>query len=413
MDIPKGKTKKKKDDINVRQKITKENVKKYIKRYVAEYRSYLVKKYPDRKNEFSLYKKYPVHIKAYVTKISTLIFYKYNTPKLKIEVFEVDHIPNWKSIEKNTFESWTNYYFLEHINKPKEVARRHIEEIIGYEEIKKEEEEHYAKLAEQLYEEQIDLTIDQSLKYMEKAYRVKKETLDNERYDIFSICNIIMEMDFFSAYDKLECTTLSMIWFELQEDIDSTFFLCLHGKYRPANALLRRWLETYIIALYFDFKLKEINKKSKSYKNMVNKRDSWLSKSKRLRFTGEDYSILAQLIDPDTDYYANQIMKKTTPNYNHKFFRNYIEQIYRDLSKSVHYGGWTVIDSPIDFAEYNEKQFENWYVKFHQINEICNILLYLRFPEILNLKKKFKNIIIPPLPENKIKELKKLLKNVI
>jgi len=42
--------------------------------------------------------------------------------------------------------------------------------------------------------------------------------------------------------------TLDDVLFDVTEDIEMSIFLSIHSKYRPANALLRRWLETAITA---------------------------------------------------------------------------------------------------------------------------------------------------------------------
>jgi hypothetical protein len=55
--------------------------------------------------------------------------------------------------------------------------------------------------------------------------------------------------------------------------------------------------------------------------------------------------------------------------------------MYKDLSKSVHYGGMdTSLDNLcIDFSEYNRELFEKWYGNFNQVNEICNIHEFRQF----------------------------------
>jgi hypothetical protein len=160
--------------------------------------------------------------------------------------------------------------------------------------------------------------------------------------------------------------------------------LSVHGKYGPANALLRRWLEIFITALYFDAELKKCDKDTKLYKNIIEKRDKWLKKAPHRRFTGEECSVLSTLIDPDTDDRAARLMKEETTSFSNSSFRGYVESLYRDLSKHVHFGGLLSLEDELKrgFAEYDEKLFKEWYDRLNQINGICNILTLLKFPEI-------------------------------
>ena len=86
--------------------------------------------------------------------------------------------------------------------------------------------------------------------------------------------------------------------------------------------------------------------------------------------------------------------------------------MYKDLSKSVHYGGMDIsLDNLcIDFSEYNRELFEKWHGNFNQVNEICNILIFLKNPETITLIKEPK-ISIPTLESNQMIILKKILKS--
>ena len=418
------------------QQLKKEDIKMFLQAYISEYRTFLEENYPQRKNDFSLYAGYPLDIKAYVSEKSTLIVYKFDAPSLRIKVVAVDCVPNRETIQKDASEGYLNAYLSRIINKPQDVARQKILSEIAYEEYEKQQEEYYAKLDEEyerqqeeyyakldeeyekqqeyydkLYEEaEVDATIKGYLDYLETAYDVKKETSEQKRNEIYSAINLVNEhTDYYFGYLKTGCTTLFAVMFELNEDIESSIFLSIHGKYRPANALLRRWLETTIYALYFDFELKKYNKNTKTYEKTLEKRNKWLKKPYHLRFTGDNFSILAIVIDPDTDYIAMQLMKKTTSDFSKSSFRRYVENIYRLLSKSVHYGGMNLLEDGLPvlgFAEYNEKLFREWYVKLKRIHEICNILTLLKFPEMLTLQQER----FPTLEEKQMRKLKELLK---
>ena len=238
-----------------------------------------------------------------------------------------------------------------------------------------------------LYEEQVDAAMASYLEYFLKLfYDAKEETLEEKRNEMYNVIKLVDKTRIYHTYSnpKVGCVTILCVMLDFWRDIDASIFLSVHGKYGPANALLRRWLETFITALYFDAELKKCDKDTELYKDIIKKRDKWLKKAPHRRFTGNECSVLSTLIDPDTDDMATQLMKETT-SFSHSSFRGCVESLYRNLSKHVHFGGQpSLLEDWLKrgFAEYDEKLFEEWYDGLNQINEICNILTLLKFPEI-------------------------------
>lgn len=394
------------NDENKIHKIEKEELKKFIEEYISQYIKILEEKYPERKENFPVYSNYPLNVIAYVSEKSTHIVYKSEASSLKIEVFEVDNIQDYKKQKEDIETSvYSNDYLKYLMRNPREFAEMEISNFLSFEEHEKAQDEYY----EALYEEYIESEVDNYIKYLNKARNVEKETSEKNRKEIHSAITLVEKhLDNHRAFLKTGCMSLLSVVFELNQDIESSIFLSIHGKYRPANALLRRWLETTLIALYFDFELKKCVPKTKTHEELQKKCNKWLEKSSHFRFTGNDCSILAALLDPDTDDFAMQILKEITPS-KYSSFRGYIEDMFRNLSKCVHYGGMNE-DILIDFAEYNEKSFKEWYVILNQINEICNILILLKFPEMLTLSWENKNEKFHALKERQIQKLNELLK---
>ena len=93
-------------------------------------------------------------------------------------------------------------------------------------------------------------------------------------------------------------------------------------------------------------------------------------------------------------------------------FKKEIENLFGELSKCVHFGGMTPIENlKYTFVEYNKKQFEIWYKRLNQINEICAIITLIKFPEIIALLEKRKDICLPTLGDVRNKKLEELLKS--
>lgn len=182
--------------------------------------------------------------------------------------------------------------------------------------------------------------------------------------------------------------TLSEIFSIVSRDIESSYFLALYGKYIPANALLRRWLETVFVASYIDRKINtKLGEKTKEY--WKNKGEKWLEgKNISLRFRGE-YSVVSELINPDVEVLLGSIAPKTDPSNNSSLhWKKYVEDTYSNLSKYVHYGGMRDERWLFTFSEYSEVKFKQWFSNMKMVNEICNLVLVFTFHDFFDKFKK-------------------------
>ncbi len=388
--------------------LKKEDVENFIREYISEYRTYLEEKYPNRKSDFPFYKNYPFDVKAYVNGKSTLITYKYNVPTLKIEVFEVDKVPDWRHLQKESYvDVFANVYFSLTIDKPKDVAIREIHDFISQEEHETEQAEIYEKLYCEAVEAEVNDTTKGYMNYLNHAHNVQNETLEKHKNDLYEVIQLVNKCEqYYSAYFIAECDTLADVTTGLIKDVESSIFLSVHANYRAANILLRRWLEITFIAINYNFQLKINKSELNDYNDCVIKRDHWLKKSDRISFD----NILSRLLDDDTDNQAIQLLNLSNP-VNKKKFKNYVSEIYKELSKNVHYGGkisGKIFDEfTFDFVEYNEMQFKEWYNKLNQIHEICNIVILLKFPEMIALSEKYNSeyISFPTLNNTQLSKL--------
>ena len=395
--------------------LKKEDVEDFIREYISEYRTYLEEKHPNRKSDFPFYRKYPFDVKAYVSKKSTLITYKYNAPTLKIEVFEVDKVPDWRHLQKEAYVVvFANVYFSRTIDKPKDVAIREILDFFSQEEYDREQAEIYEKLHCEAVEAEVSDTVKGYLNYLNHAYNVQNETLEKHKTDLYEVTQLVSKHErYHSAYLIAECENLADVTTELSKDIESSIFLSVHANYRAANILLRRLLEVTISAIYFDYHLKNDKSNIKKYKKTVKKHDKWLKNLNPIHFTGNG-GFLSGLIVGDTNNKATQLLNIS--NYANENFEDYVTNIYKELSKHIHYGGKSsgdVLDGfTLDFVEYDEIRFKEWYNKLNQIHEICNIIILLKFPEMITLSEKYENdyISFPTLNNTQLSKLKEMQK---
>lgn len=268
--------------------------------------------------------------------------------------------------------------------------------------------DHYQKS----FESEIENTVENYLNYLESSYNVKKKTLEEKTLDIYDSILLIEEhIGSYSAFSMVGCETLANVVLEINEDIESSIFLSIHGQYNPANALLRKWLENTVNALYFDERLKK-HYGRKKYENFIDKGWEWLTRPSHINFKGKgNGSSLGTLVDLETDNIAKQLLNDKSYFNQSSSFREYIEDLYKILSKSVHFNGMkqSPDDFKSEFSVYNRELFEKWFLNFNQINEICNILILLKFPELIDLYKEHK-ITYPKLEADQMIKLDELIK---
>lgn len=261
-------------------------------------------------------------------------------------------------------------------------------------------------------EEEIDKTLKKFFNYMESSYEIKNRTLDEKSIDIYNTILLIdNHLSSTSSFFDTGFYNLATVLLEVNEDIEISTFLSVHGKYRPAKALLRRWLETTIHAIYHDWQIEKNSKNFSEYDTSIDYGWEWLTESPYSKFKGKK-GILDKLIDSNTDSIAQQLLNEKS-YFKYASFREYIETLYSNLSKCVHFGGIDFESSDelnLEFAKYDKELFEEWYTYLNQINEICNILIFLKFPEILTLHKEHK-VNIPVLEKNQMTLLEKLLRS--
>jgi len=363
---------------------SEESIKNFVERYVNEFRCYLEKQYPERKNDFILYTGYPYYVTVYVNKRITRIEYQLNKDAFVIEVKVVDEVPKYEKRTGYIVQGFSNRYLARILSEPEKEARRDVDAVFQYEELQREEAEYWEREYVQYIEDDINTTVENYISYIKTAYDVRDKTCSVAKGEICNVVKIVFNApNIVDVSLKLGCFTLIGVVDQVADDIESSLFLATHGRYGPAMALLRRWLETTLIALYFDVELKRHEKTSRTYQDLNQKRDIWVEKSRHVKFTGE-YGILERLVDPDTDYVASEILKKTTKLSAAVSFKQYVEQLYGNLSKFVHYGGTRPLDElSLEFATFDEGRFKEWYTRFSQVYEICNLLTAIKFPEIL------------------------------
>jgi hypothetical protein len=370
--------------------ITKDELKTFIEEYVSEYRRLVEESYKDQKSLFPLSNYYPIRIIAYFSPTANLWEYIPNTPKFEVQVEEVGELPKPDRKNKHYIYGFRNDYLLKIVKEAKKVAREDVNRIISenenYEEYQKELSEYYDRQYIEYAAGHIEDTVKGYSSYIASAYEVKTETISKYESEIYDVVLIIesIRADLAETLLTSSCKASFEVIEEVAQDMESSLFLAMHGKYVPANALLRRILENTLTALYFDDEVRKCKVGSRTHQNECKKRDDWVKKSSKgaLSFTTE-YGVLGKLIDPDTDYAAKKALEKTnsTPQ---KTFGEYVRKMYGELCKFVHYGGLGLVDRvSFIFAQFDEKKFEEWVSRFKQVLEVYTLIVAVKFPDVL------------------------------
>lgn len=252
--------------------ITNEEITNFLQKYVSEYRRLIEEKYPQLKGETSLYDGYPYEITVFTDKFSTSMVYELNSTAFSIKINKVEKTPELESKTGFLRESYVNIYLKRIMEEPELKAQRDISDLIAFFEHEKQEEE-YAQIEWEKYEqEKLDETVEGYTNSLKKAYAVQEKTIHEMKASIYNLIQTIQNQSILlESYLKVGCLTLFDTLFETTNDLESSMFLALHGKYEPAMGLLRRYLETTLCSLYHD---KEIAKYKVTSKTFVARRSA-------------------------------------------------------------------------------------------------------------------------------------------
>jgi hypothetical protein len=180
----------------------------------------------------------------------------------------------------------------------------------------------------------------------------------------------------------------SRIALETQTDVEASVFCAIAGFYKHANSILRGWLETTFLGVWFDFDPKSFEdwlKGKGPFKDRGCFKESWLAELlNKPPFRGfERESNL-----------CSEILK-----------------LYRELSKSTHAMGEKYHESvhrDDTVPRYQRKQFSKWFANLSKTFELTSIVLILNYPKLFQTKSVEAKSIIELLSEQRLAKLKEI-----
>lgn len=385
-------------------KLDKKQLTEYFSRYYKEYRRYLEEAYSSRKNEFSLYKDYPYEVNVYTDERSTRVFLDFGRD-FRVNVYEVDKVPERDEGKGKLKRMINNRYLLGILDKPEYMAQSYIESDFAHERMMEEQALYEIESMEKYYAEEIDRQVSHWFENVEKTREVMKTTLKESEKEVrTAILTVANQYSSFEVYEQIG-HALFMASFDLCDTLESSVFLAMNGKYRAALALLRRWLETVCMGIYYDTELKNASAPQKN--SVLKEIQKWLAKPQYHPFKGKN-GIVSKIIDSDTEYKGSEILK-ARPSATQASFKAYIEEQYSDLSKYVHSGATDLFEDLIVIAQFDDDLFAEWFNRFTELNTICGILLVLKFPETMKNYSSVELNGFPLLDINTIEWLKKFV----
>ncbi len=362
-----------------------EEINDFLMKYVQEYRILAEKLNPEQKRQLRLFMDYPFKIIVSIDEKGTTIEYQFNAKNLEIEISRVNERPRPQMKPGYFSESYANIYLKRLIDQPELKARRDIENFIAFDEHLKEEQERAEDEWAAYEREKFDEVIQGYANSNKRAYSIQEETFSNKETELYHIIQIFYNQSIvLESYLFAACLTLFDTLEQTMSDLESSAFLAVHGKYEPAMGLLRRYLDTVLCSLYYDSELLKlaINKgvAHREFLEFSAKKERWLETSFPMRFSGHE-SVLSKLFEGDTDRIAKSV---DIPNLSGSYQKS-VERVYYDLSKYVHYGGKKGDITFGIFQTYNEEKFKKWNVSFHEVIEICNLLILLKYPKFAEI----------------------------
>ncbi|MFP4051483.1 MAG: hypothetical protein ACLFVB_07070 [Thermoplasmata archaeon] len=281
-----------------------------------------------------------------------------------------------------------NDKFEEEKRKRYEAYIKELEENLG---------EDYREKLDELFKQRLNNYLGSKENQMEN---VKEETLDNYKNEIDKLIQIINKLNNRIQHIPLdEAHFLENIFYltsYITNILTSSVVLAVSGQYVAANFILRQYFEIYLRSLYFDEKSK-IGYSRDLEKEMKN----WKNGELRESVTG-NYGLTENIVDLIKPKYEENILKFISDDetntyseaYDYDCLKDLLDEIYHDLSKTVHTGIIETENSedqlgendPLKIFEYDEEYFNKFYENFLAIWQISSLLIIFRNQYFLEFK---------------------------
>jgi len=301
-----------------------------------------------------------------------------------INYFKADHFDVFirkdeKPHEKGKWKEFIPYPLFERIkNRAFEKAKSDIERFLNFPETLEELERETQNYYENLWMEDMRYTIEHYIEFLNQSKEVLKKTKDEAIQEVYDIIELIQNhLLNFECILQAGCEALTRTYFMINSDMETSFFLALHGKYNSAIAHLRKVLEVYVRCIYLDsFLDRRVAEK---------KLNEWLNEG---RFKEKFRKIVNYLISDEIDKGVTSLLEQYSMLDNESF-KNSILFLYQELCGFVHLRPPTARrdDLILSFSEFSLSNFRKYHATLKKVVKLAEILLVLKIPKIISTQR--------------------------
>lgn len=355
------------------ERISEKDVESFIRNYVGTLERLIKGKYPQvktirYKSGFPL--EFPVKAVAYLGKRGIHIRFD------KSDQFEVSIKKNERVKVKG---QWSQFLLYPHFSRIKykasEKAESDIQNLLSLPKMIEEHEREMERYYQALWFEEMSYVIEHYIKFLDETKIVVDKTKTEKMEEVYNIINVIRNhLSRFEFVLRVGCQALNRLYFMINSDMETSFFLALNGKYYAAISVLRKILEVNVRCVYLDSL--QNGTQAERYIN------EWLNGG---RFPKRFNKIVDALVSDEINQRLTDLLKRLGIFEDHSF-KDSVVSLYSTLCLYVHLRPQTswVEDLTLSFSEFNADSFTQFCRLFNEVIKISDVLLILKFPQIVS-----------------------------
>lgn len=365
---------------NEKLKLDDNYLKDFYFNFLSEYKKYVETEFNDREKDFPLY--FDKGVSVHILKEDNGISIKYQEKLKGMDIHFYTDSKKFKTLKDDGSESMLNWYANNFLTDPKERAKRDVGSYILHEEYLEMQKERDQELYQE-YLNRFDPFINQFLHGIDYCNEVREKTIEDNKEDLFYAIEKsfwpmgVLQLLFIKGYNSFFDNNI-----EIQNDLETSIFLCINGLYSQANATLRRVFEISLINFHF---LRELNqaKSEKRKKSITEKRKKWLNRTASFFMGGNNGTISKLMINP-YEQKATLIYNSISKDTQILSFDKYLREYYSQLSDHVHRNYYQDENTPIvSISDYDPTQFNEWQTNFQKLHKIIYILIFTIFNDVM------------------------------
>lgn len=355
----------------------------YLTRYVKAHRRFLQENYPERIRDDWLCQRYPFELIAYTDDFHTTVAYR-GANEFSVTIEKVPEVPSNERMSASGWRPWwsaVNRALVRKLEAPEREAENYVLSEIAHEEWDAQQGELALHQYEVELEEATRRRVADYLDYLSATQKVRDDTIAGKPDDIYWTVRLIQsQFDLSAAAWEVGLLYIALALGDSIDNLESSLFLALHGRYWPALGLLRLYFEHIFRAVY-----QQLAATATAQSAVVEPkpRGSVASPPSRKHdpFTGPG-GVLDRLLDSQTNATMSKLLAAAgvSPK---SSIKAHLEEVYHHLSQTLHKPAsdeYALLSA--DFATFEPKHFATWTQGLHNITLFNVLLLAAKFPSV-------------------------------